>query len=140
MVGFLQSVFSLPPFFLLCRIFLESTNTRYYVSLVFHEVSMISPAEFHELAVSLEFSFLIITANALMHTCLNRHIFLGLPCHHAEWKLNHKLITEPLNVGRALTLSHREQDFINSLRIVRGICRTIFTRHNYCQSGDCNQG
>lgn len=50
-----------------------------------------------------------------------------------------KLITVPLNRGRTLTLSHGAPGIINSLRIVRGISVTIFTRHNYCQSGDRNQ-
>lgn len=58
--------------------------------------------------------------------------------HHAEWKVKH--IAAPLNRGHGLTLSRRETGFINSPGIVRGIYIAIFTRHNYCQSGVCNQG
>lgn len=54
----------------------------------------------------------------------------GMISRHAEWKLQHKLISVPLG-GRALTLSHREPGIINSSGIVRGICMAIFTRHTY---------
>ena len=89
-VGFLQSLFSFPPSLLpvqlLYSIFLESTDTLYYRSLLFLEIHIISPADFHVFTVSIEFSILILKVNtleqpdislssvSLMHIGLNRHI------------------------------------------------------------------
>lgn len=119
--------------------------TRCYVSLLFHEFYIIIPAEFSSRVFPSYFKRTL--SNNLIFFCL---VFLS--CTHTwtdpptgfisrlpEWKLQHKVITV-IHRGLALTLSHRAPGIINSPWIVRGICMAIFTRHNYCQSGDCNQG
>lgn len=63
----------------------------------------------------------------------------GFIAHLPEWKLQQQVLAV-IHRGLGLTLSHRAPGFINSSCIVRGICMAIFTSHNYCQSGDCNQG
>lgn len=63
----------------------------------------------------------------------------GFIAHLPEWKLQQQVLTV-IHRGLGLTLSHRAPVIINSSCIVRGICMAIFTSHNYCQSGDCNQG
>lgn len=63
----------------------------------------------------------------------------GFIAHLPEWKLQQQVLTV-IHRGLGLTLSHRAPGFINSSCIVRGICMAIFTSHNYCQSGDRNQG
>lgn len=79
-----------------------------------------------------------ISLSSLSLTCWDRQGELVYRSLSRVETLTQTHITVRLSRGHALTLSQQETGIINSSGIVRGICMAIFTRHNYCQSGDCN--
>lgn len=104
-------------------------------SLLFHEICIIIPAEFYVFDRVFHSHFNSEVSQTTWHL-LSSHARVWTDTASGNYNTN----PVPLNGGRALTLSHRAPGIINNPRIVRGICMAIFTRHNYCQREDCNQG